>query len=559
MSGAARPEPVAPPPARAREPAGPLPATLGEPALLDLARGPLPPRAPPAPAAEARPGEAPPPPEPRPLTLAELQAALAEAQGAGTDESDDEGEQSPEAEDGRAAATPAEPPGAADAELEREYFGVALAEPELVFDRARVALEDLALLGSMRRPLPDQGWAGRAEAERRLLARLDAIAACGGDVLPRLIALLDDRPVPDPELTWALVFLLGSLTGADAANEAMRLAGSAALDADGMAEALADALSLAPHPALTPALVPWLSDAAPERRAIAVRALSRRGALGTPQASAATADRDAGVVAAAAAALATSAGPLESSLLARLARHADEAVVAAALETALIRRSEVGLRRARELVAEGRPEHAGAAWLVGVAGTAEDLGLLRGAAAAGSAAAVGALGWHGHPEAVSDLLAMLEGDLAPAALDALQRITAATLTEADPEPRYEEGSEPFAASEGPVPDPVPLVLDPGPWRAWWKEHGTRIRPGTRCRFGHAWSPADDVNELEAPLSVPRIRRLAHLELCARTAGGAPLDLDAFVARQRRQLAAWGEIAARSARGASGGWPVRPGR
>src|SRR5678816_3879456 len=111
-------------------------------------------------------------------------------------------------------------------------------------------------LGTMRRPLPDQGWAGRAETERRLLARVDAIAACGEEVLPRLIGLLEERPVPDAHLTWALLFLLGSLAGDDAAEEAMRLARAAELDADGMAEALADALALAPHPALSVRIAP---------------------------------------------------------------------------------------------------------------------------------------------------------------------------------------------------------------------------------------------------------------------------------------------------------------
>jgi hypothetical protein len=556
MSEAVRTEPLAPTgTARPREPARPLRATVGEPALLDLPRGPLqapvrarPPEAAPAP-------EVAPAPEPEALSLAELQAALA-AEAAGAGEEEPEG-------DGQPAAEPApredeSPAPACEAELERAYFGVALSEDEVIFVRARAAAEDLGLLGAMRRPLPDQGWAGRAEAERRLLARVDAIAACGEKVLPRLIGLLEERPVPDAHLSWALLFLLGSLAGDDAADEAMRLAHAAALDADGMVEALADALALAPHPALSVRIAPWLSAPEPERRRVAVSALSRRGALETPQAAAAAGDPDSRVAAVGAAALATSAGPVDGALLLRLARSADEAVARAALESALVRRSEVAPRRARELVAEQRADFAGAALVLGVAGTAEDLPALRAGCAAGSALAIEALGWLGHADAVDDLLEQLGGACLPAALEALQRITGATLIEADAAPEYEPGKGPFTQAQGPVPLPVPLCPDAEAWRAWWRKHGMAARRSIRWRFGHPWSPSDDLGEIELAVSTRGPRRLAFLELCARTGATSPLDLDAFVARQRRELVAWVELVS-AGRVSPGTWPVKLGR
>ena len=556
MSEAVRTETLAPVgTARPREPPGPLRASVGEPALLDLPRGPLqapvrarPPEAAPAP-------EVAPPPEPEALARAELQAALAK-EAAGAAEEEPEGDEGPANEP--APEKEEAPVPASEAELEREYIGVALSEDEVIFARARAAAEDLGLLGAMRRPLPDQGWAGRAEAERRLLARVDAIAACGERVLPRLIELLEERPVPDAHLTWALLFLLGSLAGDDAADEAMRLARAAALDAEGMAEALADALALAPHPALSVRIAPWLSAPEPERRLVAVASLSRRGGLGTPEAAAAAGDPDARVAAAGAAALATSAGPVDGTLLLDLARNADEAVARAALESALVRRSEVALRRARELAAEGRADFAGAALVLGVAGTAEDLPVLRAACAAGSALAMEALGWLGHADAVDELLGQLGGACAPAALEALQRITGATLTEADPAPEYEPGKGPFTQNHGPVPLPVPLCPDPEAWLAWWREHGKAARRTTRWRFGHPWSPEDDLGEIELAPSTRGPRRLAFLELCARTGATAPFDLEAFVARQRRELAAWSELA-RGARVSPGTWPVKLGR
>ncbi|HZJ54196.1 MAG TPA: hypothetical protein VFD38_08650, partial [Myxococcaceae bacterium] len=267
---------------------------------------------------------------------------------------------------------------------------------------------------------------------------------------------------------------------------------------------------------------------------------------------------DGRVAAAGAAALATSAGPVDGALLLRLARSADEAVARAALESALVRRSETALRRARELAAEKRQDFAGAALVLGVAGTPEDLPVLRAACAAGSAPAMEALGWLGHADAVDELLGQLGRASAAAALEALQRITGATLLGADPASEYEPGKGPFTRSQGPVPLPVPLCPDPEPWRAWWREHGKAARRTTRWRFGHPWSPEDDLGEIELAPSTRGPRRLAFLELCARTGATPPLDLDAFVARQRRELAAAAELA-RRARVSPGTWPVKLGR
>ncbi len=538
----------------------PLRATIGEPALLDLARGPLPLTVPllPAPAPPARqapplPGEptsAPPLVAPPPLSLAELQAGLAQATRAA---------EAPEEEPPREAARDAEPPPSrSDAELERAYFGEAVPEEEVVFDRARAALEDLALLGAMRRPLEDQGWAGRAEAERRLLARVDAIAACGGVVLPRLVKLIEDRPVPDPELTWALVFLFGSLAGEDALDQAMLLARAAPATAPEVLAAAADALALAPHPGVDGVVRPWLGDSSPELRAAGARILGRRGSLSTGEALDASRDADARVAAAGAAALASSAGPVQPAALWELAHHADESVARAAMEAAFVRRSDVGLRRACKLVEQGQPEFSGAALLVALGSGPEGRDILEGAAAAGSPAVLEALGWYGHPASVDLLLARLERGGAPAAVAALQRITGASLTDADPDPEYPPDALPFTRPGGAVPRADVLSADPALWRGWWERHGKRARPDLRHRFGHPWSPRDGLSEMEDRSSIRRDRRAAFLELCARSGGVAPFDVEAFVARQRRQLAAWAEVVA-ARRGSTGTWPVRLAR
>ena len=64
--------------------------------------------------------------------------------------------------------------------------------------------------------------------------------------------------------------------------------------------------------------------------------------------------------------------------------------------------------------------------------------------------------------------------------------------------------------------------------------------------------------MELAVSTRGPRRLAYLELCARTGATAPFDLDAFVARQRRELAACVELVSR-ARVPPGTWPVKLGR
>jgi HEAT repeat protein len=237
-----------------------------------------------------------------------------------------------------------------------------------------------------------------------------------------------------------------------------------------------------------------------------------------------------------------------------LAQHGDEAVVRAALESALIRRSPVAVRRAAQLVEEGRPDHADAAVLFALAAGPDSIDLLLRASAKGSIRALEALGWYGHSEAIEHLLERLEGESATAALEALQFVTGASLTDAHPCPGYEEGEGPFTAAEGPVPLAEILCAAPDKWRAWWKEYGKAARPGARYRFGHLWSLGDDLRQMEAPPATARQRRFAYLELCARSGSSLPFDAQAFVAAQRRQISGWS--AGVSHKQSSQGWPVR---
>jgi len=561
-----------------------LRASVGEPTLLDFTRPLIAPTVPLAAAEPEDPLSVPEidlsedaPSEPIP----ELEEALAKAKLGAPEPDDEEEADEPDAEPTSAselalvsesepepdeddapeepalalAEPPPEPrPPAGDEALEGHYFGESVPASEILAQQARVCLEEMGNLGLMRRPEPDQGWLGRAEAERRLLARVDAIAACGAGVFSRLVRSLDDRPIPDPELTWALLFFFGSLAGDDAHDQMLRIARLAPLDSGpDMVEAVADALALVPQPAVASDLRPWLSDPSPERRMVALAALARRGALETPQVLPLAAEPDPRVAEAAAAALASSKGPIDARVLGSLLRHAEEEVVAAAIESAVIRRLDVGVATARALVVEGRADFAAAAEVLGVTGDPQAFEPLLKAAEAGSATACTGLGWLGSLAAVDFLAGQLEGPNKFVALAALQRLTAASLTAEDPAPEYDEDELPFRPAEPSVPEPDELLADPAAWRTWWSQHGQRAKPDARQRFGGLWSVWSSLVELEAPFSVRRDRRLAHLELCACFPIGAPLDQEAFVARQKVQLAAWRPLLEQAGRRGAGSW------
>src|SRR5690606_3902896 len=139
----------------------------------------------------------------------------------------------------------------------RERFGVAITDHELLVERARDCLDDLAGLGRMRRATDFEPWASGEECERRMLARVDAIVACGVEVFPELVRMLDDRPIPDPELTFAAVFFFGCLAGDDAFDQALRLVEVSDLSEPEMLEMVADALVFAPHPRIDQYLPRW--------------------------------------------------------------------------------------------------------------------------------------------------------------------------------------------------------------------------------------------------------------------------------------------------------------
>jgi hypothetical protein len=444
----------------------------------------------------------------------------------------------------------------AEASLVRSIRGEARDEASILRERARTLIEDLAVLGAQRRhdDLPGQTWAGREKAERRLLARVDAIVAAGVEVLPDLVAVLERRPVTDPELTWALVFLFGSLAGEDALDQVVRLARTAALDERAVREAVSDALALAPHQGIEGVMRSWVRDADASRRVVALRVLARRGVLSIDEVRAGAADPSIAVVREVAAGLGGAGGASSADVLDALLAHDDAAVAMRATTSALVLGAPGALRRAVAFTRDGQGDRMDAAVHLAIGGGPEVAGVLAAAVVTGGPTTLEAAGWYGHVGSIVPLIDRLK-DPRPAvrlaAASALERITGATLLDV---PGRRRSRRPEARPVGVHHREPPQRI--APWRTWWGLREGEFSPQTRYRFGRPFSIQQTLWELDAADSTARERRLAALELVVRSGSSLPFDALDFVVRQRRQLHAWRALL--DARGGSvrgGAWDV----
>lgn len=545
-----------------RERGEPSPASVAAPRLIATQRALIPPTVPlkprsalpPAPVSE-------PAPEPPPLTLEALQARMAETQRILADL---------DAPPSEAPPPPPPPPPELDAVLpahvdraREEHFGRVVSRAEQLDVYADYLFEDLGMLGLMRQHregVDGTTWVGRAKAERRLLAKLDGLLACGVERIGRLVRKLDGRPLPDPDLTWALLFLCGSLAGDDAGDALARLARTADPTDAEMRRALEDALGLAPHPAAVALLEAWLDEADVDRRAIAIGALGRRRRLPAERIAHAIEGAEPALVLPAVIAMGRAEVPLGEGTWHRALASADPAVVEATFQAALLQRRRTIVERAVELCREGRPAH-GNAVLYAVLGAEEAPArdaLESALATSGELIVLEAAGHFGDVTYCELLLACVgAGRGAAAAVEALNRIAGADLLEGGEVPEaYPDDARPFERGFRPRAAVGPLSLDAELWTTWWRRHARAARGGVRYRRGHPWSLRDPLHELEAPDSGVRERRLAHLELAHRGGLWLRFDQDAFVSEQERALHALrAMLGGSSVERTLGRWPV----
>ncbi|QSQ11622.1 hypothetical protein [Myxococcus landrumensis] len=488
-------------------------------------------------------------PEGKPVTLASLDALLAQAQ-----------------QQARALAAPAKPsrkkrasasksrPPVEQEEVERVQFGETLRREDVELARARSFFEDVAMMSLMRQPDAGDLWSDLRPVEDRLLARVDGILGCGTWVLPELVKLLDERPLPDPEMTWGVLFLHGCLAGDDALHQVERLLQTVGLEVPEVFDAAADALTFVPHPGTEGLLRRWLKEPGLARQ-FAVRALGRRGELEGRESLGLVWGDAPELVLEGARALPRARGELDLRETARLLRDEREEVVAAAIEALLLRRSASGLQHAHALLAEGRGAFANAALWTAVGGGVEARKDFEAALAGTSVSpvVVEALGWYGSLAFMDFLLARLRAGKKDA-VGALQRLTGASLTDDEPAPEYEKGEEPFTGGFSPPPLELELTADAKVWTAWWEKHRGRASLSKRYRWGHQWSTQDNLWELEHAYASMRERRLAWHELVARTGATHPFDPRDFVARQQAAVTRWRE-SPEARHAAAGAWPL----
>jgi 3-oxoacyl-[acyl-carrier-protein] synthase I len=438
------------------------------------------------------------------------------------------------------------------------------ATPEAVAlqDLARACMEDVAILGGLRRPNDDEPWSATDRFERRLLANLDALAALdsaeaapgeGIDVPAALLAYSAESSFADGGRGFTRAFGLGCFGGEDpvrAAVVGLRNAHPLTRPAQ------LDALCLAPSPRIVPAMERLLWDEDPALVRLALEVLRFRRAARYASILPLLGHSDLGVIEAAARALAVTLPRAQAiaALEGLLRDDLEPRAVLVVLESLVLLGAPSGIAGATQRLvdAETRPLavssdlRSGLVRLLALAGGPEHTALIFNAVIpSGSApallAGVTALGWFGHVAFIEPLLEQLEAanaaprtagarptELEIATARALLRITGVYLEE--------EGNE----------YGIGLSVDAAAWRAQWEESPGDLAPDVRYRFGVMYHPRESLSELADDRTAAHARRNATLELGALTGGAFAFEPTDWVARQREHLTVLGDAIESSA-------------
>ncbi|NOT26811.1 MAG: hypothetical protein HOP16_11995 [Acidobacteria bacterium] len=140
-------------------------------------------------------------------------------------------------------------------------------------------LDTISVLRGYREPMTGEKWLTPAESERRLLAQVNGIIALGPRALDQVIELALDPDVPDPGRVFAVLFVVGCVSGREWLDRARDIFVAAVLRNAAESGAAVEALSLSVNPELATFLTSFLGDERPRLRAASIRILAFRGAL----------------------------------------------------------------------------------------------------------------------------------------------------------------------------------------------------------------------------------------------------------------------------------------
>lgn len=385
-----------------------------------------------------------------------------------------------------------------------------------------------------------------ADLEERLLAHLDGLLFAEPDAWDLLKLKLTKGERGEAFAAAFVAFATGE-TGYR--NEL-----TAALDqAEGPAlEGITEALRHSPSSDAEPTLRSRLAAAKPCVRSIALDVLSfRRAAIDAKQLELSLLDNDPAVVVAAVTAVGRlRIRPLVSRVDGLLGSD-NPHVRRAAMTAALVVGSEKALAHCRAVIKTKGEEVTDALTLIGVAGQAEDIGLLvetlNQSELARSAAS--ALGWLGYASTVDALIPLVaDPNLSRLAGEAIARITGLNLekdhlvatTPPPPTSTTATLSTTLAADDDDVvedPDEGLPWPDQGRLMYWWKTNAARFAATTRYRNGKPYSQQVLIDILHnGPLPD---RHHAAYELALLEPSSSLLETYAFADRQRRELAQLG--------------------
>jgi hypothetical protein len=435
--------------------------------------------------------------------------------------------------------------------------------------RARDLLEEIAMVGIQREPLPGDSWRTSLPLEQRLLRAVDGLASLGPTAFAQLEELVLDAPAKDGARVFALTMAAGCLRGRDALGVAERVVLDFEVSDPSVVDSFSDALKLVPHDLLPVVLRSWLGAADPRHRAVAVDVLGYRG-LATEMELSSAALAEPAVAAKALPYLAA----MRPGALDGVVDQALDSEDAALKQAGWLALAIAGDRRAGSVLATALdgPARDEAAMLLAVFGDEHDQkNILERLGRAASPGMARAAGWAGAADAVPVLIGLLEADdasMAPAAADALERITGAGLVDTVAVPA--EDLEVPVPPDPPVPfaDPPKLVrmvsdrrdhppepapetverptVDPERWRAFWRDRPQgSFLPGRRYRRGQPYTGAVTLAELDRSLATFAERRWLGRELAVRSGAHMRFDPHDFVVVQEETLRAWAPHAERT--------------